>query len=205
MSSRALEPRKLAADRAGPERGTVFFTVESFISDCIEASGAPQPQLAVAELLERAMSRPAALRAALVPERAELTPLYRSDVLTVVHVVWAPSMKLPPHDHRMWAAIGIYQGAETNTFWRRTVDRLVPAGGRQLSESAVLLLGRDAVHSVVNPLAHAYTGAIHIYGGDFMGTPRSMWDPDTMEEGPADGETVQRIFREVESARSRID
>ncbi len=47
MTSRALAPPKLAANRVGPERGTVVFTVESFIGDCIEASGAPQPQLAV--------------------------------------------------------------------------------------------------------------------------------------------------------------
>jgi predicted metal-dependent enzyme (double-stranded beta helix superfamily) len=181
------------------------FDVDSFIGDCIEALDEPRPQLAVSELLERAMSQPAALRDALTPERAELTPLYRSDALTVVHVVWAPSMTLPPHDHRMWAAIGIYQGAETNAFWRRRADGLVPAGGRELSEADVLLLGRDAVHSVVNPLAHAYTGAVHIYGGDFMETPRSMWDPDTMEEQRADGETVQRLFRQAEAARERID
>jgi hypothetical protein len=47
---------------------------------------------------------------------------------------------------------------------------------------------------VTNPLTRAHTGAIHIYGGDFMTRPRSMWNPETLQEGPADGNSVRRMF-----------
>ena len=32
-------------------------------------------------------------------------------------------MDIYPHDHRMWAAIGIYAGEEDNAIYRRTAPR----------------------------------------------------------------------------------
>lgn len=177
-----------------------MFDVDAFISDCIAALDDPEPQRAIEEILTRAVSDPSSIEAALPPVKAELTPLYSSEVLTVVKVVWAPTMSLPPHDHRMWAAIGIYGGAEDNAFWCRGPEGIVPTGRKAVETSEVLVLGDDAIHSVSNPRARDYTGAIHIYGGDFMNEPRSMWDPASMQEGPADGETVRRLFAEAEAA-----
>ena len=49
------------------------------------------------------------------------------------------------------------------------------------------------IHAVQNP-ARSYTGAIHVYGGDFIAKPRSQWDADTLEEHPYDLESVRREF-----------
>jgi hypothetical protein len=38
--------------------------------------------------------------------------------------------------------------------------------------------------------------AIHVYGGDFFGTPRSEWDPITLTEQPYDVAATLRIFEE---------
>jgi predicted metal-dependent enzyme (double-stranded beta helix superfamily) len=35
-------------------------------------------------------------------------------------------MTIMPHDHRMWAVIGVYTGREDNIFWRRVAGE---AGG----------------------------------------------------------------------------
>jgi predicted metal-dependent enzyme (double-stranded beta helix superfamily) len=59
-----------------------------------------------------------------------------------------------------------------------------------------VLLGPSVIHSVANPL-QAFTGAIHIYGGDFFATPRSDWDPATMEERPYDVERVKQAFADA--------
>ena len=93
--------------------------------------------------------------------------LYNAPDLTVLDVVWPPLISLFPHNHRMWAAIGIYGGREDNTFYRRQGSAIVASGGKELTEGEVLLLGDDAIHAVHNP-ARAYTGAIHVYGGDFI-------------------------------------
>jgi hypothetical protein len=58
------------------------------------------------------------------------------------------------------------------------------------------LLGKDVIHSVANPL-RVLTGAIHIYGGDLFGTPRSDWDPETFEERPFDVEGARKVFADA--------
>ena len=35
---------------------------------------------------------------------------------------------------------------------------------------------------------------IHIYGGDYFETPRSQWNPETLDEEPSDGAVIRGIF-----------
>jgi predicted metal-dependent enzyme (double-stranded beta helix superfamily) len=99
----------------------------------------------------------------------------------------------------MWAAIGIYAGQENNGFFRRSGASITESGGKELHERDVLMLGDDAIHSVTNPL-RSYTGAIHVYGGDFVQQPRSQWDPASLVEEPYDMARVLRQFEDSNSA-----
>ena len=184
--------------RAGVARPgvTTMFRVEDLVRECEAAVRERQPHLAVREVLARVLADPASVAAVLVPERAELTPLHVSDAVTVLKVVWAPGMTVPPHDHRTWAAIGVYEGHEDNAFFRRGPGGLVPSGGTGVDCRDVLLLGDDVIHAVSNPL-RSFTGGIHVYGGDFLRIPRSEWDPDTMEERPHDGARAAAHFEEA--------
>jgi predicted metal-dependent enzyme (double-stranded beta helix superfamily) len=56
-------------------------------------------------------------------------------------------------------------------------------------------LGRDIIHSVLNPIKRL-TGAIHVYGGDFFGVPRSEWDPEELVEHPFDVQKTLALFEE---------
>lgn len=173
-----------------------MFDTEAFVAQCVEAVGEPEPRLAIRSVLERAMADPTAVAEALPPKRAEIQRLHVSPDLTILKVVWAPKMTLGPHDHRMWAAIGIYSGGEDNAFYRRSGDTLVESGGKALRRQDVTLLGNDTVHAVTNPTAE-FCGAIHIYGGDFFATPRSEWRGDPYREQPYDVEYVLRYFEEA--------
>ena len=158
-----------------------MFDVDTFVSDCLSANAADQPRLAVKELLDRAVSDPAAVAAALPPDRAQLATLHASDDLTILQVVWGPGQRIRPHDHRTWATIGIYSGGEDNSFYRRADGGLTESGGRELRPKDVCLLGDDTIHAVHNPTGE-FAGAIHIYGGDFFATARSEWDPASLEQ-----------------------
>jgi predicted metal-dependent enzyme (double-stranded beta helix superfamily) len=74
-------------------------------------------------------------------------------------------------------------------------------GGKSLTTRDVLLLGDDVIHSVNNPL-QSHTGAIHVYGGDFIRAPRSQWPPETLIEEPYDLEAVRHEFSRAEKAAS---
>jgi predicted metal-dependent enzyme (double-stranded beta helix superfamily) len=172
------------------------FDLDEFIKECEQALQENDSRRAVREALDRTVAEPAAVADALEHDRAGLNLLHRSDTLTILNVVWAPGMVLQPHEHRMWAAIGIYAGQEDNAFFRRDGETITPSGGKELRETDVLMLGDDAIHSVANP-RRSHTGAIHVYGGDFVSTPRSEWDSVTMTERPYDYERILRQFEEA--------
>src|SRR5499425_1383493 len=174
--------------------------LDAFRSECSAAvRGGGQP--AIREIAARGVDSPGdVLRALGEPRRAEVTTLHRAADLTILNVVWGPRMTVMPHNHDMWAVIGIYTGREDNIFWRRVPGRtgkVEAAGAKALSERDAVPLGRDIIHSVTNPIPRL-TGAIHVYGGDFFNPAhRSEWDPETLLEGPFDPERAVRRFEEA--------
>jgi predicted metal-dependent enzyme (double-stranded beta helix superfamily) len=175
------------------------FDLDGFVTDCRSALREATAPVAVKELVERAISRPSDLEDALTPPtQGGFCTLHRSAELTVLQFVWPPRVVLFPHDHRMWAANGIYGGGEDNTFYRRTGSGICVSGGRRLDAGDVALLGADAIHAVTNPYG-SYTAAIHVYGGDYFATPRSQWDAVSLEEQPFNVEDVRRTLDEADA------
>ena len=174
-----------------------MFDLERFISDCRTALNERSPQSAIKEIVARAVAHPSDVEQALgTPTEAKLATLHQSPELTILNLIWAPGMSIYPHDHRMWAVIGLYGGREDNIFYRRSAQGLVQAGGKQLEITDTTLLGQSVIHAVTNPLSQ-FTGAIHVYGGEFFAAPRSEFDPDTFKERPYDAEKAKRLFREA--------
>lgn len=186
-----------AAHAPAPDAGGVSpFDLERFIEDCRIANRETDAQRAVEEVLVRAIERPSAVLEALGPPRqAGIRTLHRSADLTILCIVWAPLMQLMPHEHRMWAVSGIYTGREDNILWSRARGGIAARGAVSFASGEVISMPDDAIHSVANPIAR-FTGAIHVYGGDFFATPRSEWDPGTHVEQPWSLEKAQRIFAE---------
>ena len=178
-----------------------MFDLDRFIEDCRAAIGADPTHKAVREVVARAVSDPAGVLAGLgEPKRAEVQTLYHAPELTILNVLWAPRMTIMPHNHLMWAVIGIYTGREDNIFWRRLPDetggRIEAAGAKSLGERDAEPLGRDIIHTVTNPLSRL-TGAIHVYGGDFFAVSRSEWDPENLLERRYDAERAMRLFEQA--------
>lgn len=176
-----------------------MFDLDQLAADCHGAIREGDGQKAVREVIARAVREPGAvIRRLGEPKRAGIEVLHRSKEVTILNLIWGPNMMLMPHDHRMWAVIGIYTGREDNIFWRRLPDRhdrIEAAGARSLCVGEALPMGRDIIHSVLNPISRL-TGAIHVYGGDFLEQERSGWDPETLVEGEYDTEMMRRLFEE---------
>jgi predicted metal-dependent enzyme (double-stranded beta helix superfamily) len=178
-----------------------MFERERFIAACRDALRESDPQGAVHELMASAVGDPAAIIRALgAPSRSGVETIYRGGDLTILNLGWGPCMTIKPHDHRMWAVIGIYTGREDNIYWRRIEDehgdKIEAAGAQALGDRDTVPLGRDIIHSVTNPIPRL-TGAIHVYGGEFFTTPRSEWDPETLRERPFSVELALAAFEEA--------
>ena len=179
-----------------------MFETQRFIEECREALTDTDAQAAVREVVERVVEDPAAiLRALGEPTLAGVQTLHKSDDLTVLNLVWGPEMDLHPHDHRMWAVIGIYGGREDNTFWSRSPSGLVRQRTKTLEQGDAVPLGEKVIHSLRNPLPRL-TAALHVYGGNFFEVPRSEWDARTLEEHPYSVEHTMQAF-EASNARLR--
>ncbi len=183
-----------------------MFQKDRFLEDCKSAVG--EGQKAVRDLVMEAVADPTGIVSELgEPTQAGVYSLYQADDLTVINFVWAPCMTLMPHNHNMFAVVGIYSGREDNMFCRRIDDgagsrtgpRIEAAGAESMGPGQVATLGRDIIHSVANPITKL-TSAIHVYGGDFFNPPeaRSQWDHETLAEQPWDMNHTRAVFREAE-------
>ena len=131
------------------------------------------------------------------PVRASIQLLHKDDAVSIFNIVWPPLAVLVPHNHLMWACIGVYGGREDNILWRRSHDGIEAHAAASVATKEVFALPADAIHSVINPV-RGYTSAIHVYGGDLTVAKQSQWDPLTLREGPFDVEQGRRILREAD-------
>lgn len=178
-----------------------MFELDRFIADCKAAMSSDAAAKAIRELMREAVADPALVVQALgEPTKAGIDLLYRSQELTVINVVWGPHMTAMPHNHHMWAVIGMYGGREDNIFWRTLPQDarwpIEAAGASALMPGDVCPLGQDIIHSVTNPLSKL-TSALHIYGGDFVTQPREQWEEETLRQRPFDQEDARRRFAQA--------
>lgn len=182
------------------------FSIDQFVGDALTARRESDSAVAVRELLERTVQDHTALEAAVgAPSAlASFTTWHNSDELTVLHVVWPPGVDLFPHDHMMWAAIGLYGGREDNRLYRRHPDsHLEPRAEKTLWRGDTVSLGADTVHAVANP-SREWTAAIHVYGGDYFRDGRTMWPDATDAPVAFDAERLVGVLEDAARV-ARID
>lgn len=178
-----------------------MFSKDKFIDECQAALKEKDPQATIHQLVTNAVIEPKQIINTIgEPKVSGVETIYLADDLTILNLCWGPRMNLKPHDHRMWAVIGIYYGIEQNVFYKRNGRGIEKRGYKELNAKDTVSLDSDDIHAVMNPLDQV-TAAIHVYGGDFFATPRSEWDTETFEERPYD---VQDTLRAFEEANKRI-
>ena len=162
-----------------------MFDLQEFVDRCKELVRSPHPAEQILRLMRSAVQNADSIKKAIAPSvpRAALTDaeLFRSDDLFIFNATLPPHLVSPPHDHRMWAVIGIYEGQENNSFYKRSPTRLEEANHREVQAGEAILLGPEVIHAVANPRGFTTLG-LHVYGGDLNAAQRSMWNPYTGEE-----------------------
>src|SRR5215472_13136468 len=122
-----------------------MFDAELFVSECQTALTSPDPLSAVRTIVETAVGASDSIPV----DGYEV--LLSSQELTIQRIPWPPGLITSAHEHRMWAVIGVYQGAELNHFYERTPDGLKECGERAVARGDVLVLDADVIHAVENP------------------------------------------------------
>lgn len=181
------------AQPSAQREGGPVFSLERFIADCRAARG---DVLAVSELMRAAIAEPEAVRAAVTAAGAGDRVLYQDSELTVLNVRIPSGYRTPPHDHTIWAVVGIYEGQEDNTFYRLQDGVPVAVETHEVRAPGVLTLDGETIHAISNPLASVTCG-LHVYGGHLDDAPRSLWDPDSGERERFTVDGATRIARRL--------
>ena len=98
---------------------------------------------------------------------------------------WAPGQTTPIHDHLTWAVVGVYEGEERESIYRRTDDGSDPGRAELEQVSAringkghVTVLSHAGIHRIDNVSARP-SWSIHVYGRDIGNLERHSYDPIT--------------------------
>ena len=175
-----------------------MFDRDDFIAKLADCVSETDPRRSAQGVLERVLADAGDVCAALAPPTGGISLLHHTPDLTVINVAWAPKMRLIPHDHRMWALIGIYAGAENNEFFRRgPKGELLESGGRRLNVGDVCSLGSSTIHAVDNPAGSPHRRCPRVRGPTSSNQPRSQWGPGDLVERPYDMADTNRLFREA--------
>ncbi len=159
---------------------------EEFVAQCSAAVMEDRGAVATKEVVERAVRDKRLIEE--LPREAGVNVVHGAEDLTILHVVMAErpvgAGKPIPHNHRMWALIGVMYGSEENEFFGRSAHSIEPSGsGRMIAEGEVLMMGDDTIHSVKNPSSERLSSSLHVYGGNLIAAEKTMWcEPDWTEE-----------------------
>lgn len=126
---------------------------------------------------------------------------YRSPNLTLLKVRFPSGRRTPPHNHGTWAMILLLSGCEKNTLYRKEASGLRKAGEVTLERGSVLPMLAETAH-VAECIGDEAAIGLHAYGGDILELPRSMWNPQTLEEHPLDWTVYERFAQMASAAAS---
>ncbi len=117
-----------------------------------------------------------------------LVYLPNDKTFSIIGAVWLPGQATPIHDHLTWALIGMYEGEERESIYRRIDDgSSTKAILKQVSKSInkeghISVLGKDGIHRIEN-ISYKPSSSLHIYGIDLGNTKRHAYDPATGDIG----------------------
>ncbi|HEY8153417.1 MAG TPA: hypothetical protein VII72_04745 [Myxococcota bacterium] len=184
-----------------------MFDLQDFIASCRRFAGAPDGAKQVLALMRSLLGDAEGIKQAVTPSESGQAildaPLYRSAEVMILNATLHPHFASPPHEHGMWAVIGIYEGQENNTFYRRSGEGLDEVNRRELRAGDAILLGSDVIHAIENPLGSRTLG-LHVYGGDLAAARRSMWEPRSHRELPYDNSRFFQWCAERAGSRSVV-
>ena len=161
--------------------------LDQLVIDCKAALTEDRPQAAMKEVLQRAVANPSGLLDALPANKQGSRVLHVDDDLTIFQLVNEPGFVYLPHDHGLWSVAAFFAGRERNAFFRRATNGLKAAGGKEYGEGDVVLMGKDVIHSIENPLK-SNNAALHVFAGNEFAVDHSQWDLDTLVEAPYSNE-----------------
>lgn len=143
-------------------------------------------------LMERLITAPRAIPPEAFVSRADKFAnnlLYRPEdrIFSIMGGNWLPGQTTPIHDHLTWAVVGVCEGEERESIYRRIDDgsnprkaRLEIVSERMNKKGHVTVLSKAGIHRIDN-VSISPSLSVHMYGLDIGTAERHSYDPVTGE------------------------
>jgi predicted metal-dependent enzyme (double-stranded beta helix superfamily) len=109
----------------------------------------------------------------------------RAGALSISSLVVPPGVSTPVHDHLAWGLVGLCQGTQRETFYRRVDDGDADEGHAELAETEVQTAGPGDWYELIPPDGDIHdvtttsdvpSVSIHVLGADIGCIPRHAFD-----------------------------
>ena len=171
------------------------FSLTEFVQSACSAAADTQPVVAVKTLMSETFADPQGIAKTVGSFSSADEILYEDDEVSVYWVRFAPHELVPPHNHRMHAFLGVYEGSEVNLLYRQVESgQLELAKRRVLNPGDTMSMGGDGIHAVHTEDAMPSLG-LHIYLGRLSTVSRELFDSETGQSMPFTDENYQMLMR----------
>lgn len=170
------------------------YSVKEFILDVEKIVRSQSSEIEVLKcvkpILERLISREGTIPSEAFNSRKDryamnLIYMPKDSVFSVIGANWLPGQATLIHDHMTWTLIGMYEGEENETIYKRLDDNSNQERAKleKVSElinrkGHVTALDRTGIHRVEN-ISEKPSWSVHVYGNDIGKTKRHTYDPAT--------------------------
>ena len=171
------------------------FSLTEFVQSARSAAASARPVAAVNTLMSQTFAEPQAIAKAVGSFIAADECLYEDDDVSVYTVCFAPHELVPPHNHRIHAFLGVYEGTEVNLLYRQVgPGQLKLTKTRVLNPGDTMAIGADGIHAVHTENSMPSLG-FHIYLGRLSTVSRELFDTETGQSMPFTDENYQMLVR----------
>lgn len=166
------------------------FEIQAFCTELQRAVTTADAESAVEHLLAKAVADPLAVAKAAPEFAGDEQCVLEEPMLSVYWVKFFAGSCVPPHEHKMSAFIGVYQGVEVNRLYSRSGEQLALLDTRRVKAGQTLTIAPDGIHDVY-PGDGKESRALHVYLGNLTGVERSLFHPETGEAIPLSADALR--------------
>ena len=170
------------------------FNLDDFVAEARDAAGQERAVAAVNELMSRTFANPAEIAAAIEPFERDDEPLFEDDQVSIYWVRFDPNVKVPPHNHKIAAFLGVYEGVEVNELYRQANGGIELVKSKRMEPGDTLSMGADGIHGVYTEDGLPSLG-LHVYLGPLTTIERDLFHPDTGQAMPFTTENYEKLVR----------
>ena len=175
----------------------MIFTPDTFVTRTRAAAASEQPVRAINAVMREAVADPAAV-AACVPEyEGDELALFESDEVSIYCARFFAGEVVPPHNHKIPAFIGVYEGTEVNRLFRHDAHGLRMVAEKHIGPGETLSIGSEGIHGVYASGGKDSLG-LHVYLGALKSVSRSIFHPESGRELPFTDENYRALLRRLD-------